>query len=127
VAGLGSGVTGIAAGPFSTCALASGQAYCWGDNFNGQLGDGTKAMQPLPVPVQGLGTPVDAIAISDRLACALVAGTAWCWPDAPVQVRGLKLGLRAISVDGANVVAIAYGRAFYWSGTYGPPKSFVFP
>jgi alpha-tubulin suppressor-like RCC1 family protein len=42
----------------TSCALSSSQqAYCWGDNFSGQLGDGTSGNgtdSGTPVPVQGL-------------------------------------------------------------------------
>ncbi|CAN5785332.1 hypothetical protein BH23GEM7_BH23GEM7_28460 [soil metagenome] len=37
-----------------SCGLApAGQAYCWGANFYGQLGDGTTAHRSTPVPVVG--------------------------------------------------------------------------
>lgn len=44
----------ISPGPGSThmCAIAtSGQAYCWGSNGSGELGDGTKTQRSSPVPV----------------------------------------------------------------------------
>lgn len=42
VQGLSSGVIGISAGLYHTCALLADQTYrCWGSNSVGQLGDGT--------------------------------------------------------------------------------------
>ncbi len=42
----------IAAGEGHTCAITlDGAAYCWGANFDGQLGDGTLSSHDLPTPV----------------------------------------------------------------------------
>jgi alpha-tubulin suppressor-like RCC1 family protein len=81
------GVTQIAAGGVSTCArLSSGQARCWGDNGNGQLGNGSTNPSAHPVVVQNpAGTgPLSGIAQvvvgSDGAACArLTSGQARCW------------------------------------------------
>ena len=52
VSGIPSGATAVAAGWMHTCALvAGGGAKCWGENVDGQLGDGTAAVRPLPADV----------------------------------------------------------------------------
>jgi alpha-tubulin suppressor-like RCC1 family protein len=45
----------VTAGGFHTCgATIAGVAYCWGDDFFGEVGDGTTAdARPTPVPVAG--------------------------------------------------------------------------
>ena len=47
-----SGVT-VDAGGFHSCALKAGQAFCWGNNGSGELGDGTTTGRPVPTPVGG--------------------------------------------------------------------------
>jgi alpha-tubulin suppressor-like RCC1 family protein len=44
----------VSAGSFFTCGVAtSDRAFCWGDNSNGQLGDGTRETRSVPAPVAG--------------------------------------------------------------------------
>lgn len=57
VAGLGSGVVGIAIYGATSCAVTSvGGVKCWGANSNGQLGDGTATERLTPVDVNGLSS-----------------------------------------------------------------------
>ncbi len=76
------GVTQIAApaGGSHTCALLSdGTVQCWGYNFSGQLGDGSKTNRPSPVVVSGL-TGATSIAAGAQHTCAVLqGGTAKCW------------------------------------------------
>ena len=59
VTGLDSDVTAITGGTRHTCALlATGAVTCWGDNTDGQLGDGTTANRLTPTAVTGLDSGV---------------------------------------------------------------------
>jgi alpha-tubulin suppressor-like RCC1 family protein len=65
-----------------TCGLAStGQAYCWGDNQFGQLGDGTTVNRLTPTPV---ATPLRFVSIATGrdFTCAMTANReVYCWGD----------------------------------------------
>lgn len=99
----------VAVGGLHSCALrATGQMVCWGNNDEGQLGDGTRTMRPSPVPVRRLtfdpriattdgpdsaspteaslqaaptiDGPVAEMALGSRHSCArLETGTVVCW------------------------------------------------
>src|SRR5205085_11134226 len=84
VSGLSTGVETMAVGGFNdahTCALLTGGAMkCWGENTQGQLGDGTTDNRWRPTPVSGLSSGVVAIAAADAHSCAVIAGgAAKCW------------------------------------------------
>ena len=53
VVGLSTGVTSLSTGYSHNCAiLASGKIMCWGENLDGELGDGTNINRSTPVEVQ---------------------------------------------------------------------------
>jgi alpha-tubulin suppressor-like RCC1 family protein len=84
VSGLPNNVSAIAAGVFHTCAITSaGAARCWGENTDGQLGNGSRTESHTPVPVTGFETGgAIAIAAGDGHSCALsTAGGVKCWGD----------------------------------------------
>lgn len=82
------GATQVSAG-FHTCArLANTQAVCWGNNFQGQVGDGNTAVsaQNLPrlvtLPNGGNLTGIATVAAGDDFTCArLTSGRVRCWGD----------------------------------------------
>src|SRR5256885_3576942 len=74
--------TTISAGVWHTCGVApSGVAYCWGDNFFGQLGDGTGVARATPVPVAG-ALRFAAVSAGSFHTCGITtSGAAYCWGD----------------------------------------------
>lgn len=69
----------VALGDKTTCAISGGAAFCWGDNYYGQVGDGSTVDRFSPTPVSGLSSQVTSIAIGSGHACAVQNGAAKCW------------------------------------------------
>ena len=72
----------ISTGDYHTCALTSrGAAYCWGNNFSGELGDGTTSNASSPQAVIG-GLRLASISAGYEFTCGLTTrGAAYCWGD----------------------------------------------
>jgi alpha-tubulin suppressor-like RCC1 family protein len=116
-----SGVVAVAAGgEYSLALLSNGTVEAWGDNFVGQLGDGTKTDSDVPVLVKGL-TDVKAISAGDQFSLAVLGnGTVKSWginddaqlgddsertSDVPVAVTGLT-GVHAVSAGTFHALAL---------------------
>jgi alpha-tubulin suppressor-like RCC1 family protein len=78
-----SGIGGgrIAATTHTVYLKTDGTVWAWGNNSNGQLGDGTTTQSTSPVQVSGLSN-VTAIAAGATHTVALKTdGTVWAWGD----------------------------------------------
>ncbi len=122
-------------GSHRCAALRDGTVSCWGDNFKGELGNGSDTDSSTPVQAQGI---TNATAVTTGLddACALMAGGAVeCWGEnlfgelgdgtdtdssTPVRVSGLT-SATAVSAGGATSCALLRtGTVDCWGeGSYG--------
>ncbi|HVW29511.1 MAG TPA: hypothetical protein VHC69_29305 [Polyangiaceae bacterium] len=108
----------ISAGTEHTLALTDdGEVYAWGNNANGQLGDGTTTDSMLPVPVKGLtGITIIAAGGSHSLAYRASDETLWAWGDNSVgalaQPDSVTTSSVPVSIDGVGPIkALAGGGA----------------
>lgn len=83
----------IAAGGTHTCALRrSGAVVCWGDNKEGQLGDGTTIGRARPVRVRNITDAIDLAAGESHTCVVRASGAVACWGDNANRQLGHDLG-----------------------------------
>lgn len=114
VDGLHQGVKRISLGNSHACALTlEGAVKCWGENFSGQLGDGTYENSAVPVDVVGLSSGAKEIVAGSKHTCALTNnGDVQCWGNdlygqlgngdlssSPVPTDVIGLAGNVISID----------------------------
>lgn len=131
----GKRLTAISASNENTCVVADGQAYCWGDNSHGQLGNNSTTESLSPVHVAAFqGMTVTAVTSGLDMSCAVAAGAAYCWGSnrfgqlgngstddslvpVPVVTEANALAGKAvtsISAQGDYTCAVADAAAYCW-------------
>ncbi|MFN8489074.1 MAG: cohesin domain-containing protein [Caldilineaceae bacterium] len=141
VLGLSNPVAAVSTNYIHTCAvlITSGGVKCWGNNYYGQLGDGTLGHKNTPVNVSGLTSGATALSAGHDHTCSLTTnGGVKCWgwnyddgtdyglgdgspgaKETPVDVNGLTSGVTAISVGYAHsCAALTSGGAKCWGANY---------
>ena len=123
----------VAVGDGHTCGLTpSGEAFCWGTNSLGQLGDGTATERTAPTAVKATQRFTD-ISVGAGHTCALTGdGTALCWGGnkdgqlgdgsrsnrvRPTVVRSTagNRGFQSIAAGGGHTCGITRAnKAFCW-------------
>ena len=70
----------VSAGQFHSCGVTTAaEAYCWGANSDGQLGDDDITIKLFPVPVEG-GHDFDVVSAGGAHSCGVsTSGVAYCW------------------------------------------------
>lgn len=126
----------ISAGANLTCAVTtSNQAYCWGSDADGELGDGgpisydTRSFSRVPVRVAG-GLTIASVSAGTDFACGITtSGGGYCWgrndvgrlgnggdvdSSSPVPVAG-GLALAQVSAGVTHACAVdTAGKAWCW-------------
>jgi alpha-tubulin suppressor-like RCC1 family protein len=127
--------TSITAGDYHTCGLTSaGAAWCWGGNWDGQLGNGNISSQASPAAVSG-GLTFTSMAAGAVHTCGLAGGGAtYCWgynlygqlgdntitdQHTPVAVQQGGVTFTSIAAGGYHACGLTSGGAAWCWGANG--------
>jgi len=127
---IAAGVSGDGDAPHDCAVTQVGVAVCWGENADGQLGDGTRTDSEGPVLVMGALT-FASVSAGGRHSCGITpAGAAYCWGRnadgqlgdgtvtsriSPVPVTG-GLTFASASAGVAHTCGVTVGGALYCWG-----------
>jgi alpha-tubulin suppressor-like RCC1 family protein len=133
--GIGDATQVVAGGQFTCVVRAGGQVACFGQNDNGQLGNGTITDSDVPVTVSGL-TNATQVAAGMVHACAVVAnGQVACWggntlgelgngttsafSSVPVAVLGITDAVEVSTTGVSSCAVLVGGHVMCWGYNIG--------
>lgn len=126
----------LSQGEFHDCALTrAGTVRCWGNNRDGERGDGTTADQPLPAPglVSGISDAVSVVSGSYHNCAIIKSGRIECWGQnshgqlgdgttvnqaTPVVVAGVESATALAAGTFHTCALVSGGRAMCWGGNF---------
>jgi alpha-tubulin suppressor-like RCC1 family protein len=128
----------VSGGYRHTCGLTvEGRAICWGENYEGEVGDGTREMRALPTPVEGehrFSALQAGGASCHAQTCGVTTdGSTYCWGRnyqrlvassehfllTPTPLDG-EPGFQSVSVGGYVVCGLTpEGELFCWGDGFG--------
>lgn len=105
--------TAIATGGSHTCGIRSSKLYCWGNNDNGQVGNGDDDFQTVPDRIGG-SSEWTAVSTGAAHTCGIRSRKLFCWgSDSEGQLGNGSSGSQdePQQVSGANWIAVTAGSA----------------
>ena len=126
----------ISAGASTTCLIHSGSVVCFGDNTDGQLGQGyTGNVTPVSQRMHTTATAGGASPLAVTSCQVTYLGSLYCWGSntfgqlgngtttdsaTPVAVTGMTSGVTEVAAGSGNVCAVKSGSLYCWgSNAYG--------
>jgi len=116
---LTSGIVEIGCGGEHNCVRTDlGAIRCWGNNYDGELGNGTNTSSQIPVDVSGLTSGVSALNVGVHHNCVVSGGVVKCWGNG--VYGGLGNGANSdsnvpVNVSGITSAANVVSAAIYHS------------
>ena len=136
----GASVSLVASNTFSgtNCAVKTGELYCWGTGWEGQLGNDSRfsdSLTPVKVDMTGAmaGTTITKVATALEAVCAVASGKVFCWGNpyvagtedyigVPVAIdtTGVLAGktVTDVAVLGSGACVIADKKPYCWGGNW---------
>lgn len=122
-------ITALSAGGGHACAIVAGEAWCWGYNQFGQLGDNGSSDRSVATRVLQLGGVATQISAGDYHTCAVVGTSIRCWggnfygqlgsgdefdQPLPHTVPGLSGSVIRLSAGAFHTCAVVDGAPWCW-------------